>query len=109
MKTFAIAFAAVTLAAGAASAQGAMTMTAKPGAKPAAAMSTSMKPATHTAMTTPTKTAPSTMTTSKTTVKGGPVTRTAASMECSKQADAQTLHGKARKKMMSACKTAAKT
>ena len=60
-----------------------------------------------TVATTPTKTAAGT-TTSKTTVKGAPQPRTAASLECSKQADAQNVHGKARKKMMSACKAAAK-
>jgi hypothetical protein len=35
--------------------------------------------------------------------------RTAASLECSKDADAKTLHGKERKKFMSECKKAAKT
>ena len=35
--------------------------------------------------------------------------RTAASLECSKEADAKTLHGKDRKKFMSECKKAAKT
>lgn len=34
--------------------------------------------------------------------------RTAASMECSKEADAKTLHGKERKKFMSDCKKEAK-
>jgi hypothetical protein len=33
--------------------------------------------------------------------------RTAASLECSKEADGKTLHGKARKKFMSECKKAA--
>ena len=60
-----------------------------------------------TVATTPTKTAAGT-TASKTTVKGAPQPRTAASLECSKQADAQKLTGKPRKKMMSACKRAAK-
>jgi hypothetical protein len=60
-----------------------------------------------TVVTTPTKTGGAT-TASKTTVKGGPVPRTAASLACSKQADAQNIHGKARHKMMSACKAAAK-
>ena len=97
MKLFASALAVAALVAGAASAQAPAPM-----AKPA--------PAAHaaSAMTTPTKTAPHATTVSKTTVKGGPVTRTAASLECSKQADAQNLHGKARKKMMSTCKSAAK-
>jgi hypothetical protein len=35
--------------------------------------------------------------------------RTAASLECSKEADGKTLHGKERKKFMSECKKAAKT
>jgi phosphate-selective porin len=34
--------------------------------------------------------------------------RTAASLECSKEADAKGVHGKERKKMMSECKKAAK-
>jgi hypothetical protein len=34
--------------------------------------------------------------------------RTAASLECSKQADAKDVHGKDRKKFMSECKKAAK-
>ena len=34
--------------------------------------------------------------------------RTAASLECSKEADAKGLHGKERKKFMSECKKAAK-
>jgi len=34
--------------------------------------------------------------------------RSAASLECSKEADAKTLHGKERKKFMSECKKAAK-
>jgi hypothetical protein len=34
--------------------------------------------------------------------------RSAASLECSKQADAKGVHGKDRKKMMSECKKAAK-
>ena len=34
--------------------------------------------------------------------------RTAASLECSKEADAKTLHGKERKKFMSECKKEAK-
>jgi hypothetical protein len=34
--------------------------------------------------------------------------RTAASLECSKEADAKGVHGKERKKMMSDCKKAAK-
>ncbi len=72
---------------------------------PAAAPAKPM--AAKTAVATPTKTAAGT-TTSKTTVKGAPQPRTAASLECSKQADAQNVHGKARKKMMSACKSAAK-
>jgi hypothetical protein len=35
--------------------------------------------------------------------------RTAASLECSKEADAKAVHGKERKKFMSECKKAAKT
>jgi hypothetical protein len=35
--------------------------------------------------------------------------RTAASLECSKEADGKTLHGKERKKFMSECKKEAKT
>jgi hypothetical protein len=35
--------------------------------------------------------------------------RTAASLECSKEADAKDVHGKERKKFMSECKKAAKT
>jgi hypothetical protein len=35
--------------------------------------------------------------------------RTAASLECSKEADGKSLHGKERKKFMSECKKAAKT
>ena len=95
MKLFASALAVAALVAGGASAQA-------PAARPVPVAQGAS------AMTTPTKTAPHATTTSKTTVKGGPVTRTAASMECSKQADAQNLHGKARKKMMSTCKSAAK-
>ena len=34
--------------------------------------------------------------------------RTAASLECSKEADAKSMHGKERKKFMSECKKAAK-
>jgi len=34
--------------------------------------------------------------------------RTAASLECSKEADAKNVHGKERKKLMSECKKAAK-
>ena len=34
--------------------------------------------------------------------------RTAASLECSKEADGKSLHGKARKKFMSECKKTAK-
>src|SRR3982751_1173602 len=34
--------------------------------------------------------------------------RTAASLECSKEADAKSIHGKERKKFMSACKKAGK-
>ena len=36
-----------------------------------------------------------------------PVVRTAASLECSKEADAKGLHGKERKKFRSECKKAA--
>lgn len=87
MKTALIALAAAGLATGVAFAQA-----------PA--------PEGHTVATTPTKTAAGAVT-SKTTAKGAPVTHTAASIACSKQADAQGLHGKARQKMRSACKQAA--
>ena len=36
----------------------------------------------------------------------GPVVRTAKSLDCSKQADAKSLHGKPRKSFMSSCKKA---
>ena len=65
-------------------------------------------PNTAQATTTPTSTAMGVAKTSKTVVKGGPMTRTAASMDCSKQADAQKLHGKARQKMRTACMAAAR-
>ena len=45
---------------------------------------------------------------SKTVVRGGPIDRSAASRDCSKQADAQNLHGKARTKMRTACMAAAR-
>ena len=40
--------------------------------------------------------------------KKAEVPRTAASLECSKEADTKTVHGKERKKFMSECKKAAK-
>jgi hypothetical protein len=40
--------------------------------------------------------------------KKAEVPRTAASLECSKEADAKNVHGKERKKFMSECKKAAK-
>ena len=109
MKTLIAAASALALLSGAAVAQ--TPAPAAPAAKPAPMAKTAPKPMgpkMSTAMTTPTKTAPAAMTTSKTTVKGPAMPRTAASLECSKQADAQNIHGKARKKMMSSCKSAAK-
>ena len=43
---------------------------------------------------------------SEATEKASAKPRSAKSMECSKQADAKGLHGKARKKFMSSCKKA---
>lgn len=40
--------------------------------------------------------------------KATPAPRTAASLECSKEADGKSLHGKERKKFMSTCKKEAK-
>ena len=40
--------------------------------------------------------------------KAAPVAHSAASIDCSKQADAKGLHGKAREKFRSSCKAAAK-
>ncbi len=54
-----------------------------------------------------TKTAPETK--MAPTEKKAAAPRTAASLECSKEADAKTLHGKERKKFMSDCKKEAKT
>ena len=45
-------------------------------------------------------------TASKTTKTNAPVQRTAKSLDCSKQADAKNIHGKARKSFMSSCKKA---
>lgn len=42
----------------------------------------------------------------KTTKTNVPVQRTAKSVDCSKQADAKNIHGKARKSFMSSCKKA---
>lgn len=58
--------------------------------------------ATATSKTTATKVA----TTKKTTKTNVPVQRTAKSLDCSKQADAKNVHGKARKSFMSSCKKA---
>ena len=59
-------------------------------------------PATPAAKTEPAKTAPA-----KTAAPKEKPERTAASLECSKQADAKGLHGKERKKFRSECKKSA--
>ena len=107
MKLLASALAASALLAGAASAQ---TMTTAPGAMAPGHVIAAHKtgPNTAVATTTPTQTAAGKTKVSKTVVKGGPVTRSAASMDCSKQADEQKLHGKARQKMRTACMAAAR-
>lgn len=46
-------------------------------------------------------------TTAATTPKAAPKPRTAASLQCSKDADAKNIHGKPRKAFMSSCKKAA--
>lgn len=46
------------------------------------------------------------VTATKTTKTNAPVQRTAKSLDCSKQADAKNVHGKARKTFMSSCKRA---
>lgn len=46
------------------------------------------------------------VTKTKTTKTSVPVQRTAKSLDCSKQADAKNVHGKARKSFMSSCKKA---
>ncbi|MDE2361985.1 MAG: phosphate starvation-inducible protein PsiF [Hyphomicrobiales bacterium] len=84
MKKVIIAAALAAFVAGPALAQTAAP--AAPAAKPAA----------------PTAAAPTTTAPAATPMKGKE--RTAKSMECSKQADSQGLHGKPRKKFMSTCK-----
>lgn len=59
-------------------------------------------PATPSAKTAPAQTAPA-----KTAAPKEKTERTAASLECSKQADAEGLHGKERKKFRSECKKGA--
>ena len=49
----------------------------------------------------------SSTTTTATTPKAAPKPRTAASLQCSKDADAKNIHGKPRKAFMSSCKKAA--
>ena len=48
-----------------------------------------------------------TMTTTASNAKAAPKPRTAASLQCSKDADAKNIHGKPRKAFMSQCKMAA--
>jgi len=75
----------VTIAASLLLAGSAFAQTPAPAAKPAAAPASKMAPAAKTAK-----------------------PRTAASLECSKEADAKSIHGKERKKFMSECKKAGK-
>ena len=96
--------AVASLTAGAASAQ---TMATPAPANPHAIAAHKTGPTTAQATTTPTETATGDTKVSKTVKKGGPISRSAASMDCSKQADQQNLHGKARKKMRTACMAAA--
>ena len=48
-----------------------------------------------------------TTTSTATTAKAAPKPRTAASLQCSKDADAKNIHGKPRKAFMNSCKRAA--
>ena len=54
-----------------------------------------------------TSTTTTSATTAATTPKAAPKPRTAASLQCSKDADAKNIHGKPRKAFMSSCKKAA--
>ena len=112
MTRFALLSAAALLIAGSASAQTTTTTSAMSTAQPKmpahAIAAHKTGPDTAQATTTPTETPNGKTKVSKTVVKGGAVSRSAASMDCSKQADAQNLHGAARKKMRTACMAAAR-
>jgi psiF repeat len=60
------------------------------------------------AQTSPPPAAPAPAATAAPAAKKAEKPRSAASLQCSKDADAKTLHGKERKKFMSECKKAAK-
>lgn len=111
MTRITLLYAAALLVAGSASAQTTTTTsmsTAQPAMPEHAIAAHKTGPNTAQATTTPSATPNGKTKVSKTVVKGGPIDRSAASMDCSKQADAQNLHGTTRRKMRTACMAAAR-